>query len=142
MQHVHEVAYARIVRMVCNFKLDDAGRLWFLWCSSLRLAQHVATNRPRAPMNLDPPFRVKPSPKVLRTQDAKGGPEAMQHMHKLLSKEPAMSSQNDTFECPSCEAVFPMADKYEVRFDSTQGFRMWLPRATVSLPQVLISGGR
>jgi hypothetical protein len=112
-QHVHEVAHVRIARMVCTFKLDAAGRLWFLWCSSLRLAKHASTDRPHAPMDLEPAFQVKPRPKVFQVQDAQRGRGAV---HKLLSEEPAMSRQHDTFRCPSCEAVVPLSDKYEVRF--------------------------
>lgn len=39
VQHIAVTSphHLRISRMVCNFKLDAHERIWFLWCSSLRL---------------------------------------------------------------------------------------------------------
>ena len=37
--HIQNLTFElRVVdRMVLNFKVDKQGRMWFLWCSSLRL---------------------------------------------------------------------------------------------------------
>ncbi|CAK9085349.1 Small glutamine-rich tetratricopeptide repeat-containing protein beta [Durusdinium trenchii] len=45
VQHVSEVSFRKfnISRMAVNFKVDGEGRIWLLWCTSLRLEQTVAT---------------------------------------------------------------------------------------------------
>lgn len=84
----------RISRMVTHFRVDPEGKLWFTWCSSLRLFRDPSPDaaapvapKPRA-MNLDPEFKIKPlSTFLLRPQ--KGMP--------LL--------RSNLFACPGCHAA-------------------------------------
>lgn len=48
VNHVAEVSFRKfgISRMAANFKVDGNDRVWFLWCSSLRLAQTLPAKTP------------------------------------------------------------------------------------------------
>mmetsp|Transcript_42098 Transcript_42098/g.51074 ORF Transcript_42098/g.51074 Transcript_42098/m.51074 type:complete len:853 (+) Transcript_42098:117-2675(+) len=101
VEHVYEVSNRRyrISRMICNFKLDADNKLWFLWCSSLRLAKNDQTARPAQPVNLNPNFVVKPKSRFLI--QPKKGPPVLQHMY---------------FKCPGCREVHEVRNKYEVTY--------------------------
>lgn len=95
----------RISRMVAHFRVDPEGKLWFLWCSSLRLyrdpspdADAAKEANPRA-INLDPDFKLKPQSTFL-VQPKKGMP--------LL--------RSNLFACPSCGAACETKLRCEVSF--------------------------
>eukprot|EP00294_Goniomonas_avonlea_P008149 CAMPEP_0114556688 /NCGR_PEP_ID=MMETSP0114-20121206/9422_1 /TAXON_ID=31324 /ORGANISM="Goniomonas sp, Strain m" /LENGTH=705 /DNA_ID=CAMNT_0001741909 /DNA_START=200 /DNA_END=2313 /DNA_ORIENTATION=- len=78
----------QIGRMVLHFKVDKGDKLWFLWCSSLRLLSNPIRPEPSLPVNLSDAFTV---------------PE---HVKRFLStvKLPAMPShlRRKVFMCPCC----------------------------------------
>eukprot|EP00696_Hemimastix_kukwesjijk_P004252 gnl/Hemi2/15241_TR5141_c0_g12_i1.p1 gnl/Hemi2/15241_TR5141_c0_g12~~gnl/Hemi2/15241_TR5141_c0_g12_i1.p1 ORF type:complete len:583 (-),score=129.95 gnl/Hemi2/15241_TR5141_c0_g12_i1:429-2177(-) len=56
VQHVMATSphHVRISRMVCNFKLDAHEKIWFLWCSSLRIMDKFQSSRGvPCPLELD-----------------------------------------------------------------------------------------
>mmetsp|Transcript_47542 Transcript_47542/g.152345 ORF Transcript_47542/g.152345 Transcript_47542/m.152345 type:complete len:588 (-) Transcript_47542:122-1885(-) len=119
VEHVYESSGTeyRISRMVVNFKVDKEGRLWFLWCSSLRLggdnpppplrkgAQLPASANP---VNLDPTFVVRAPSKYVtspaRTPRSPAGAAA----GKLLKSE--------WFKCPDCAKVVGVGVRCEVLY--------------------------
>eukprot|EP00854_Cymbomonas_tetramitiformis_P009716 gene9716-11516_t len=107
VNHVRQVSgnVHNITRMVCNFKMDPDGRVWFLWCSSLRLVPagaEEAGEPPRsAPINLNPKFLIKPQSKLI--VQAKQGTPVM---------------KNVSFRCPYCLEINDMRYKYEVTYKS------------------------
>eukprot|EP00697_Spironema_sp_BW2_P000075 gnl/Spiro4/10113_TR5368_c0_g1_i1.p1 gnl/Spiro4/10113_TR5368_c0_g1~~gnl/Spiro4/10113_TR5368_c0_g1_i1.p1 ORF type:complete len:584 (-),score=170.52 gnl/Spiro4/10113_TR5368_c0_g1_i1:89-1783(-) len=76
----------RISRMVCNFKLDAHERVWFLWCSSLRLYDKFAG-------------RSNPMPLELNEQLV---PAKMWNPSCIQGQVPPVSKAN-FFKCPNCQ---------------------------------------
>ena len=90
---------------MAHFRVDPEGKLWFLWCSSLRLyrdpspdADAAKMANPRA-MNLDPEFNLKPQSTFL-VKPKKGMP--------LL--------RSNLFACPACGAACETKLRCEVSF--------------------------
>ncbi len=47
-------------RIVLHFKIDAQERVWFLWCSSLRLVRSSLSSQPTLPMALQNELQVSP----------------------------------------------------------------------------------
>ena len=56
----------RVQRMILNFKLDSQNRLWFLWCSSMRV-QGDASNIPPPDCGMhNRPYNLEQKPLLVR----------------------------------------------------------------------------
>jgi hypothetical protein len=54
--HISNVSFERIKpnRMVNNYKVDKDGKVWFLWCSSMRLESNKPKRSQGKAMNAEP----------------------------------------------------------------------------------------
>ena len=93
----------------------QTGKLWFLWCSSLRLASGEWTARPVLPINLDPNFQLKRRSRYLvpprqKDLDKSGKAEddpIPEMMHNLRS---------DFFLCCYTGKLKPVSERVEVSY--------------------------
>lgn len=117
VEHVYESSGRkfRISRMCAHFRLDSKGKLWFLWCSSLRLASGEWTCRPVLPVNLEPNFSLKrrsrylvpPRPKDLEKANKTEDDPIPEIMHNLRS---------DWFLCCYTGKLHSVEDRVEISY--------------------------
>ena len=61
MRHLQAVSDGAVDvgRIVLHFKIDAHERVWFLWCSSLRLVRNEFSMEPSMPMALENELQVR-----------------------------------------------------------------------------------
>jgi hypothetical protein len=91
----------RVAGMVCYFKLDEHGHLWFLWCSSIRIdpvriPRGVSDKKPVAPAQAH--VRRKPLPLTLPATSS----DRMAQLRKSANE------RDGSFKCSWCMKFFGM----------------------------------
>jgi hypothetical protein len=123
LQHVSDGA-VDVGRLVLHFKIDASERVWFLWCSSLRLVRPAFASSPRAPMALEKELQVAPCiSNRLSVMIAHAAPlQVSPYIMKVLEdgrdqrQGDASISGQRVLQCPMCVERLPPSNRCETTY--------------------------
>jgi hypothetical protein len=93
-----------VCRIVLHFKIDSNERMWFLWCSSLRLVRNTFSAEPPLPMALENELQV--SPYIMKVlEDGRD-----------QSVSDASISRQRVLQCPMCVERLPPSNRCETTY--------------------------
>lgn len=93
--------HIRVQRMVLFFKTDTANNVWFIYASSVRIAdRHRQSERVSSPLNLNPSFAAKELNEQMSTDISTL--VAKQHSLNIIEEDNALGHEEMSFQCPNC----------------------------------------